>query len=323
MNLFAVIDSASVSDGTKKNYRNLLHGLIHVAGDIDLVTALGNVKGFLEALWKMVGVKNRAGFVRVKDYLKLILALAKHSQEFASLIPLDQWRNEFNLVNEKVLEFYSRNTPSLRQQLGYIPFEKLVEIRDGLKRGSLERLLLMMYTVIPPARNDYWRCQIVTPGQEVLSDNYLELGKNGARLILRKYKTSRTYGTLETELPRELFEEINLSLSIQPRIWLFARKDGEAYASSNSFNSWANRTLQRVTNNEFITLTILRNIFVNRSDLRLVECSIVERKEVAKRMGHSWVDQQQYYSWHACTNLEEKNQPGGEAEGRGVQSVVK
>jgi len=303
--LFLIIDKANVAESTKKNYKNILKGIEFVSENKSIIDLLQQPEILIDKLWSNINIKNKAGYVKMKDYLKVILALSKHDKKFSKLIPLNEWRKYFNEINDVVVEYYSQNEPTKRQQLGYISFNELILIRDKLASGSIEKLLLMLYTSIPPARNDYWNVEIIKSNEEPSTDNYLIFNENDAKLILRKYKTSKTYGNIETILPDELFQEIKLSLKYWPRKYLFTKMNkkkeqtGIPYSSSNSFNSWANKTLQNISKNKFLTLTMLRNIYVNRSDLNLSSASISEKKKIAKRMGHSWIEQQQYYSWHS------------------------
>ncbi|GIS52796.1 MAG: hypothetical protein Ct9H90mP28_5120 [Paracoccaceae bacterium] len=127
------------------------------------------------------------------------------------------------------------------------------------------------------------------------------LAKNKGEIVLNDYKTAKTYGQIRIQLTEELLRQINLSLDKEPRSYLFqSERFKKPYIElkdpSGSFNSWANKTLKKLFNEEF-TLTMLRHIYITRRDLKLEQMSGTERDKIAKIMGHG-VAQQQRYMWH-------------------------
>ena len=77
----------------------------------------------------------------------------------------------------------------------------------------------------------------------------------------------------------------------------FQKPYSELKNPEGSFNSWANKTLKSIFNEDF-SLTMLRHIYISRRDLKLEEQSGTERNKIAKQMGHS-VEQQGRYLWHS------------------------
>lgn len=63
-------------------------------------------------------------------------------------------------LKEKSNEHYSRNEPSERQRDAYVTYEEVVQIRDNLQRGSFGRLLLSLYTYLPPERSDHTQTRL-------------------------------------------------------------------------------------------------------------------------------------------------------------------
>ena len=162
--------------------------------------------------------------------------------------------------------------------------------------------MLTLYTDIPPARSDYYNTKIYkeTP-KNPDKENYVILAKNKGEIVLNDYKTSKKYGQIRIDLPEELLRQIHLSLEKEPRSYLFqSERFKKPYIElkdpSGSFNSWANKTLKKLFNEDF-TLTMLRHIYITRRDLKLEEMSGTERNKIAKIMGHR-TEQQQRYLWH-------------------------
>ena len=213
------------------------------------------------------------------------------------------WDDIHKEVRRPINEKYQSNKPTLRQEEAYISFKELEKKRDSLSKGSIERLLLSMYTLIPPLRSDYDRIGIYKNEDEAKENNYLIMNKN-PYLVITKYKTSKTYKDIRIDLPKKLVNQIKESLKLQPRKYLFIQKNGEPYDKPNTFNRWANRKLKSLFGKKNISLSTLRHIYITRRDLKLEEKSGLERSKVANVMGHS-VGTQQNYLWH--TYVKEKN----------------
>ena len=216
-----------------------------------------------------------------------------------------KWDEIHKLVRQPINEKYQSNKPTARQEEAYVSFKELEKKRDSLKKGSIGRLLLSMYTLIPPVRSDYDKIAIYKSEKEVTDDidNYLIWNKN-KYLVIRKYKTSKTYKDIKIDLPKKLVSEIRASLKDKPRDYLFIQKNGEPYDKPNTFNRWANRTLKKIFDKKNISLSTLRHIFITRRDLKLEEKSGLERKEISDVMGHSLATQQNYL-WHTYVKEEE------------------
>jgi hypothetical protein len=161
------------------------------------------------------------------------------------------------------------NTATERQQAGFMSYSQLCKVRDGLPLGSRERLLMASITFLPPPRNDLACCKLFSapPGEEQLAQylgNYMVLQPDPASsyVVYRMFKTRRWMGEVRVALPPALVQEILLSLKQQPRQWLFTlAKDVEKPYSNSSFSRWANFVLQKVCQNRFITLSLVRHSY--------------------------------------------------------------
>lgn len=231
-----------------------------------------------------------------KAYLVGILALFKHTKNLKERFP-DQyqvWNDTFNTLNKEIEERYKTNEPTERQQDAYIPFKDIEKKRDLLKEGSKERLLLAMYTYIPPLRNDFHAVYLypTNPPQSQSTSqthpNYLTL--DTFTLTLKEHKTVKTVGIYQHTLPKDLQKEIQASLETQPRDWLFANKKNEPY-SAGTFNKWVNRTLEKLFGKP-LTISLIRHVYVN--DIDFNHLSVAEKERIAKLMCHRMGQQDRY-----------------------------
>ena len=245
--------------------------------------------------------KNKLSMHAKDGYVSAIGALFRHSpgmiQKHTELY--QKWMDIHKEVRAPINTKYHSNKPTIRQEEAYITFEDLIKKRDSLKDGSIQKLLLSIYTMIPPVRSDYDKLIIYNNESQITDkfDNYLILN-NQPKIILRKYKTSKIHKENEIKLPTNLVKQIKISLKENPRKFLFvSTRNNEMFNKPNSFNRWANRLLKDLLKKKNISLTTLRHIYITRRDLKLEEKSGLERNKIAKVMGHS-VSTQQNYLWH-------------------------
>ena len=315
--------------------------------------------------------KNKLGDHTKNSFFAPIIAIfsynSKYKESHAELYKT--WENLHKQIYEPIDIKYKSNEPTEKQSKGYIMYDDVIKIRDELDKGSQERLLLYMYTEIPPVRSDYYRTKIFKTNtsstlsfggnseylmvngvsgvnniipkidnktikiktitgsgytkkvskdmmlyehlkdvdygdrENILPINYIVLSDK--KLVLQKYKTSGSYGTLVINLPDILINEINNVMnSRNNNDYLFISKQtGKYYKKEGTFNRWANRTLKKIFNNKYFNLTMLRHIYITRRDLKLETRSGLEQQSVAKLMGHS-IEQQRKYLWHTWLKRE-------------------
>jgi len=241
-------------------------------------------------------------------YVSAIGALFRHTpgmiQKKTELYK--KWTDLHQEIREDINnQKYHTNKPS--KENSYVSFEELEKTRNKQKIGSFERLLLSMYTLIPPVRSDYDKVIIYNNSDNIREDirNYMVLSNKENYIVLREYKTNNKYKDQIINLPSNLLKEINKSLELYPRDYLFVslqkKTELKPFEKPNSFNKWANRILKKLFDKKNITLTTLRHIYITRRDLKLEEKSGLERNKIAKQMGHS-ISTQQNYLWHTYAN---------------------
>jgi hypothetical protein len=246
-------------------------------------------------------------------YMSALMALFKYNQEFMenNYDLYKTWVSIHDKIKKPIQNKYKTNEPTDRQQKGYVEYDKIIETRNMLEEGSPERLLLFIYTAIPPARSDYNNMRIYTKKPAKVTEdmeNFMVLDPTVSKnryIVLQDYKTANTYGNLQIDIPKDLYVEIKNSLKQNPRDYLFVMSDGKTpYEKPKSFNTWANRTLKTIINKDF-SLTMLRHIYITRRDLEIERMSGTEQEKIAKLMGHS-IEQQRKYLWHKL-NVSENN----------------
>jgi hypothetical protein len=191
---------------------------------------------------------------------------------------------------EPIKERYDENRPSERQKEQIMPFEEILQIRETLEKGSIERLLLSLYTVMEPVRADYFATELIREGQDPRTENYI-VDQN--RLVIKDFKTKGGYEKIENILSVEIQEELRESLKKKPRKYLFTREDNTPYPDRNQFSKWACRTVTRALKHP-MSLTTLRHLYIGyQMKLKTPK----ELTQMARKMGHSR-ETQRMYEWY-------------------------
>lgn len=215
-----------------------------------------------------------------------------------------RWKELRQITYNHAYAYRMEQKPSpLQSQLSgsHLTLNDLIKIRDELPDGSIHKLLIGIYTHIPPVRADYYATQIVPFDQTPTEPNYILHSPEKSRLVITDFKTSKFYHDISQDLPEELHRQLVLSLATSPRMYLFVNKNGEPF-TRNGFTKWASDQLYQLSKMG-LTITILRHIYISSLDLNSPPARLLE---IGKKMGHQ-LSQQMLYKWQIGdkTNSEE------------------
>lgn len=283
---FECIKKADLSQVTKRTYLERLRYIIQET-KTDLYEILTHPKEYLEWI-----NSHSASLQTQKSYISAILAVFKHTPEMKKKEQKHyyEWYQGFKTVHEQIDKNYKLNEPSHKQKEAYVSFDEIVKKRNNLQQGSKERLLLSMYSYLPPLRSDFNEVYIYTEKpNEITHSNYITLFDT-PQLVLNEYKTVRKKDIFKKELPKELIEEIKESLKQEPREWLFMDRGNKPYLV-NSYNRWANRTLKKLFE-KALTISLIRHSYINSLDFN--KLTVLEKENIAKDMAHTVQTQDRY-----------------------------
>lgn len=209
------------------------------------------------------------------------------------------WQDKRQETQKAIDDNYEKNEGTERFAKSAIPWSKVLEIRDELPKGSVERLLVCFYTMIPPVRSNYGNLLIYrkVPKEEDVPEqqNYIVLTKDDNYIGLRRYKTRKHYNEIITKIPDELVDEIEESLRQEPRTHMFVGRDDKPFNSENSFTKFTTRAFEKIYNKPGLSINIFRRMYVSKPEDCLQNKSWAEKKEVAKAMGNSVEVQERIY----------------------------
>lgn len=241
------------------------------------------------------------------NYIMPIISFMIHCRHNLSPLPQEKidalrtrWKNILAENDAPIIQRRLQNAPTdhqLAKSGVHLSFNEIIAIRDKLPSGSSERLLICMYTMIPPVRADYFATQIVYNDDVPTFPNYIRISQDGSVVsTLTDFKTKRTYKQIVNHFPPCLAEELHASLAKFPRSFLFTNAKGVPY-TRNSFTVWSSRHLTKVFEVEF-TLVFFRHKYVTHffetHDMNTTTDEDV--KAISDRMGHS-LEMFRGYKW--------------------------
>lgn len=249
-------------------------------------------------LWKRCLNKIHKDFIfRSKDELEQQLLDINQSYSSAyNMCSLLRAACKINEVDYKLKEIVYDLYRDLREKSGDEQFEnrmnkkqwsleELISIMRNINmtdyKSTMIKLLLAMYTINPPLRNDYYNVKI----NDGNSSNYIDL-KNK---ILNVYCTkSKKYQ--KVLLCDELIDIINESLIVLPRDYLFTKKNGDNFSSSASLSVSLLNLLKEFMNDKHFSFNTFRHAYVEWS----LKQDVKTRINAADNMMHSRLTHMSY-----------------------------
>lgn len=146
----------------------------------------------------------------------------------------------------------------------------------------MEKVIVAMYTFIPPCRLDYGSALVHThepAGANISTGNHVVIGGSNPRVVLNEYKTSRQYGQIVNPIPIELLRIIVASLRLRPRKYIFGSKPVANFQSSRISNASNALLGVRLSCNDY------RRIYASSIDASSLTNE--EHAQFARQMGHS------------------------------------
>lgn len=226
--------------------------------------------------------------------------------------------------NERTAKIFQKRTKELAEELqdikedqelagdrlkNFVVFQDIVAKREGYKqlfkddpkdnKVNLQYLILALYTLQPPIRSDY-EDMMIKRGPKPKSDteNYLWFNSRKKRwvVLLNNDKVSKTFLHGKGELildNKELNNIIDASLKAFPRTYILStQRDGDKPAGYQGFRSLLNQIFE--DEGKVVGVDILRSSYI--SDFYSRQPTVKQRKELARKMRHSWQVAEETYN---------------------------
>ena len=157
--------------------------------------------------------------------------------------------------------------------------EELISIMRNINmtdyKSTMIKLLLAMYTINPPLRNDYYNVKI---NDSVNSSNYIDLKNKILNVYCLKSKKFQ-----KVLLCDELIDIIKESLIVLPRDYLFTKKNGDNFSSAASLSVSLLNLLKEFMNDKHFSFNTFRHAYAEWS----LKQDVKTRIKAANDMMHS------------------------------------
>jgi hypothetical protein len=183
-------------------------------------------------------------------------------------------------------------TATKAQMDKFISWEDILKFRDEYydEMTPTQRVLMALYTYVPPVRADYTPMRIVDKKPRKLEDgmNYVILCKK-PYFLFHAYKTHKTFGDQIVMIPVKLQEEIRKYLETNPGDYLF--QDGGSPWTSARLADTFKKIFQKFHSMD-TGITMLRHAYTTA--FHAGSKSIKEMKSVAQKMMHGVMQSHAY-----------------------------
>lgn len=293
----SIAEYSFLSDSSRKTYMSSCKRLQLFFKDVKIHTILTNPNKYGTILQSKIPSDHGQ-----KNMFILMLTLFKCSGlKETDIESYNEWNEFYNKSIGKIQAQLNSHKPTDRQLESYVEWSEIIKTRKKLIPGTKEHVLLSIYTMIEPRRQlDYaymrlYKSESDTPEED---HNFIHLCyKNNNKkpyLLIKKHKTDKFYPTfIHKDLPVRLVDTIQKSLILNPREYVFTKTDGSPFPNANSFQGYSNAMLKKIFKNPGFSVNSLRHSYATYIN-NLPNITLLERQQVAERMGNSIKQSMQY-----------------------------
>jgi hypothetical protein len=274
---------------------------------------LSNIrKVFKEVFKNDIDIKHLNQFAKVKKYLETLTPATRKNVMTAIMVllkasdtkkaTLNKYQKYFEGLVADFENNYDNQTKSEKENKNWITQEqlnkKIKELESEISKFDMSKLtksqedtiqkhlVLILYTEIPPMRNDYAQMKVYHD-KEVEGENYINLKKKV--IVLNNYKTSKTYGKKEIDIPSKVVKVVCRWVDITGNEYLLINIRDRNPMTNNGLTKYLNKIFKP----KKVSTTLLRKLYL--SEKYPVIHNRKDMKKDAYVMGHSLETQQGIY----------------------------
>ena len=273
---YAYNNCTNVNESTKRIYMCYINK-IKQWGNIEFETAEGLINIFTEhgmsnnQIYSILGLLRCACVVNnVDNSVKDIVYTLYH---------------DYNKISKD--DQYSHRLSTQWTTDSLIEFNKSLQIDSY--RTMTAKLLIGMYTLIPPLRNDYNNVHII----DSVASSGVSSAVSSANTIANFTSSFNYYNTVTKELnvyctkskkyhsvivPDELADIITETLRFMPREYLFVTQHGKPFSNSSNMYNQIIKHLRAVINEDSFTINTFRHLYASKSFTGTVQDRIAAQK---------------------------------------------
>jgi hypothetical protein len=244
-----------------------------------------------------------------KTYKSFITSIVVYLKATGGIVLAEKYGKEMKRVNDIIQTKEKDNLPTSSEKQNFVTQEEIKSLIDQtvLKMKNenntssdkfdliKQHLVLNLYYLIPPLRNDYVGCMVVEtlPFFIDTTKNYIILSQK--KLLLNRYKTQKHYGNKEIELSDQLLDIVKEYMVTRTRLYSELINNNELLLTKylkpmNQVN--LTQFLNKIFKKK-VSSTMLRKSYI--SSKYESEHSVNQMEADARTMGHSVGTQQSTY----------------------------
>ena len=258
-----------------------IHGKIYDCADLSwIIDDTDKVINFIKTKYKNLNTQ------RTKiTMIGAILEEVKTYSEYAKI-----YKHQAYLLNQEIEKINDRNLLTDKEKKSIM---KWTDIKNLWKDDSIplnDRILMGIYTVIPPRRIEMADLLTLTATSKDLNSNlnYLYIKGNTAQIIMNKFKTHKFYGKTKISISNKPeFVKLLKQYILENNI-----KNGDrVFKKQSNFSKYLSNTFKRHIGKD-ISVNILRHAFI--TDYLSKSRSIKEKKDISKLLAHNIATLEKY-----------------------------
>jgi len=221
---------------------------------------------------------------------------------------LNKYVKYFHELVAQINDNYKKHALSEKDKKNWVTHEDIERIRNeleekiaGLNFNKMIRkekdyiqqhLVLMLYTKLPPLRNNYVDMVVITKSPKGLpkskEHNYIVLDRK--KIVLNKYKTVKTYGQKISDVPDYIIGLVKRWMKYNPTRYLLINTTTNTPMGTNGLTKYLNKIFKP----KKVSTTMLRKFYLSHKYPVNFELERQKKKD-ANIMGHSVKTQQRIY----------------------------
>ena len=251
----------NIKPSSKRTYKCNMGTLVKTLGCESIREMITNPEKYIplieSTLTKITTKKNA--------YLVILTYLRNSGMQSICEI-VKQWYAKYATVRDLTIFNEKNNILTEKREKSKIVWEDVIKLRDKLVYGSMDHLLLSMYTYIEPRRQaDFHKMRIYDEeAVDPIGDHtfiHMCHPTNGRFMnIIEK----RAYADIIQNIPVELVNIIRASQQQFPRDYVFVTRKGDPYTTPNAFTIKSNEAFKRLFDNKLVSLTSIGHAYANR-----------------------------------------------------------
>ena len=116
-----------------------------------------------------------------------------------------EYRKKIKELADKITERYKDQALTEKEEKNYLHWTKILEYSEKILKDAtlpdVDKLLVALYTYLPPVRLDYCNLALYDCAPSEDKGNYLVINDKEAYVRLNEHKTAKKYGALQNNIP--------------------------------------------------------------------------------------------------------------------------